>query len=330
MIRRFQAAWSDASATKYFLRRKLPEVAILVRRFRFVPAVITLGHLLTGRKHYSAYFERVRRKNGDRHCVDVGDHDMVVDMSDDGLSRDLYLFGTREHNTTRIYERELERIERERDEPTIVLDVGSNAGYFALRTLGATSEEATLIAFEPDERTRPLLCDNIEQNGYGDRVTVEELAIGPEPGDATIELASHSNLNQIRTDEIGAHTKAVHSTEQVAMESIDSYLETNEIDPATIGAVRMDVEGYEIEIVTGMKRLFESDHPLLLFLEMHPHMLEAEQTTSFLETLEDAGFGVESVSIEGQISFLGFEERRELSFEDLAEIDHGYRAFFRR
>ncbi|ARS89970.1 FkbM family methyltransferase [Natrarchaeobaculum aegyptiacum] len=330
MIRRIQSAWSDASAAKYFFRRKLPEVAILTRRFRFVAAAIAFCHLLTGRKYYDTYFERVRRKGSDRRCVDVGEHQMVVDVSDDGLSRDLYLFGTREHNTTRIYERELERVERERNEPMVVLDVGSNAGYFALSALGATSEETDLIAFEPDGRTLPLLGENVERNGYADRVTVEELAIGPEPGAATIELASHSNLNQIRTDEIGAHTKAVQSTRQVTMESIDSYLRTSEIDPAAVGAVRMDVEGYEIEIIDGMKRLLESDHPLLLFLEMHPHMLRHEQTKAFLETLENAGFVVESVSIEGQISYLGFEERRELSFEDLVEIEHGYRVFFRR
>lgn len=330
MIRKLYRIYADPTGARYYLRRKGAEITILLRRWRVLTALLLAIKVATGYDYFERHVDRKLHARDEYAVVELEDGSLTLDLSDRGISRDLYLFRTREKHTTAIYRRELARVERAHDGPMYIADIGANIGYFALTELASTGDETSILAFEPDEETIQLLEKNVARNGYQDRVTLECAAVGPERATATLERATHSNLNQIQTDSIGAHHATVESTTTVSMWSLDSYLEANDLDPESIGVVRMDVEGYEVEVFEGMDALLAAETPLLVFLEMHPHLLSAGQTTALLEQFAAAGFEIVSVSIEGSISILGYDEKREVTYDDLAAIDHGYRLFLRR
>ncbi|OVE85148.1 FkbM family methyltransferase [Natronolimnobius baerhuensis] len=330
MIRKLYRVYADPTGARYYLRRKGAEIVLLLRQWRVLTALLLAFKVGTGYDLLERYVDRTLDNRGEYAVVDIDDGELKLDLSDRGISRDLYLFRTRETHTTAIYRRELERVERDVDGPMQIVDIGANIGYFALTELAMTSEETSVIAFEPDGETIQLLEENISRNGYQDRVTLERAAVGPKQGSATLERATHSNLNQIQTSSIEGHHADVESTTTVSMWSLESYLAATELEPERISVVRMDVEGYEVEIIEGMESLLTAETPLLLFLEMHPHLLSDEQTEALLERFAAAGLEIVSVSIEGSISILQYEERQDVTYDDLAEIDHGYRLFLRR
>ena len=214
---------------------------------------------------------------------------MELDLRDEGLSRDLFIYGVREEVGTEIFERELRRITGFVDDP-VVLEIGANIGYFALMELNTLGDSTSLVAFEPDERNAALLERNLELNGYRDAATIERAAIGPECGTAEFELLDHSNLNKVRATSTVDPNYDVERTITVDMWSIDEYLEEHDIDPRAVVAARMDVEGYEVEVLRGMDRLLAADGPLVLSLEIHPGRLDTSELRDLGERLDDNGF----------------------------------------
>ena len=60
--------------------------------------------------------------------------------------------------------------------------------------------------------------------------------------------------------------------------------------------VRMDVEGYEYQIIKGMMKLIASRDPLVIFIELHPHLMKKEKTSFVLKTLKENGFDIMKIS----------------------------------
>lgn len=75
----------------------------------------------------------------------------------------------------------------------------------------------------------------------------------------------------------------------VKMVTLDKFLE-NKPYPTLI---RMDVEGYEVEIVEGMKKVLNSHRPLKLFIEVHES--RGGKREEMVKLLEKYGFRIKIV-----------------------------------
>ena len=58
----------------------------------------------------------------------------------------------------------------------------------------------------------------------------------------------------------------------------------------------MDVEGYEYEILNGMKGILGSDVALKLFVEFHPDIMGKQRSITFLSTLKKHKFQLKMVN----------------------------------
>jgi len=74
--------------------------------------------------------------------------------------------------------------------------------------------------------------------------------------------------------------------EQVDMLTADEFLE----DKETPNLVRMDVEGYEINILKGMKHTLKAD--VKLFMELHGHLMTHSEIDTLITILTTEGFTV--------------------------------------
>lgn len=126
-------------------------------------------------------------------------------------------------------------------EPMHGLDVGAHVGTFASK-FAEVHPTATLTCFEPSSETAVYLRRNIEQNGLGNRVTVQEAALTGESGWALFDdhggASVHSGLVHGGAEESGAAVKVrTLGFDEVVAES-----------PRPITFVKLDCEGGEYEM----------------------------------------------------------------------------------
>ena len=142
---------------------------------------------------------------------------------------------------------QLDRLIRtcERIKPDAFLDVGAHAGLYTC-VVGRRNLAKRLIAFEPDRRALVHLKANLLINDLLDRTELHEAAVGAERGTAMFVQGGDDNRGQSRIEE--GHPDAY----RVQVAAIDDVVE---IEDQTI-AIKMDVEGFEMEALAGAERLF--------------------------------------------------------------------------
>lgn len=323
-IAKARNALREPEQIRPFVDESLHAAMDLLSRGRIGPlfGLVTAG--LLGRNLYLTYL--TRRSNEPYLKCEVHGNWMYVDPDDEGISHDLVTYGQREIASTEVFRRELRRLATDVSGDVTVLEVGANIGYFALQEADILGEQAEIHTFEPSPKNVDLLTRNIELNGFGDRFVVNQAAVGDEPGSVQLQLASESNLHSVVPDDSGTPSGTAIDVE---MYSLDSYIESADIEPADVNVVRMDVEGYEVEVFEGMRSILESDGPLLVFLEFHPQLREPGELDSIYSSLEGNGF--EIVSATTTIHTGPYEAELDVnSYDDLYGMDSGGRIIARR
>lgn len=78
------------------------------------------------------------------------------------------------------------------------------------------------------------------------------------------------------------------------MTTLDDFLKDKEYP----NAIRMDVEGYEYQIIKGMQETLRKRLPLTLFVELHFGLLSKEEAMEILQTLKSSGFEIADATCE--------------------------------
>jgi FkbM family methyltransferase len=152
-----------------------------------------------------------------------------------------------------------------------VIDVGANIGYTACLFAHALEAPHRVHAFEPEERNFRWLQHAISRAGVSDRVALHRAAVGAREG--TIELwhnASHHGDHRIAT----AALRAVRDepTQSVPLTSVDAYVASIAAPP--IAFIKIDVQGYEPEVLRGMRETLVANPGVHVAVEMMPSALE--------------------------------------------------------
>ncbi len=153
-----------------------------------------------------------------------------------------------------------------------IIDVGANVGYTAALFARVVSADHRVHAFEPEERNFRWLTHVIEREGLGGRVLAHRAAVGAHDG--TIELwhnASHHGDHRIATQEQRA--SPTESMQQVPITKLDTYLASRGWPP--IAFIKIDVQGFEPEVLRGMHEMIERNRGLHVAIEFSPVSLEA-------------------------------------------------------
>jgi FkbM family methyltransferase len=208
---------------------------------------------------------------------------MYLDMRDKGVSQELALVGIRET----LFTKTLQGALREGD---CVLGVGANIGYYALMMARLVGPRGKVYAIEPVPHNVKLLKDSIRLNNYSNIETFS-LAMGQNDGVSKLYLSDHPNWSSFY------RPRKVTGQIDIQIISVDSFFK----DKRPPDVIRMDVEGYEYEILIGMSDLLESGRPLRLFIEFHPDIMGQQRAEVFLSTLQKHGFQLKKVILEPNI-----------------------------
>ena len=197
---------------------------------------------------------------------------MLLDSRDKGISQDLLVNGLREPFLTEIINDEIKDGE-------VIVDIGANIGYYVLQESLLVGQRGKVYAIEPVHGNIEILERNIRLNGY-ENIEVFELAIGDKNGMGEIMVSELRN----RSSMVASGMSYIYSS-PIEIVMLDTFLQGKRHPDI----IKMDVEGYEYEIIRGCKELLASGRPLKIFMELHFDIL-LDKSIEIVKMLKDAGF----------------------------------------
>jgi FkbM family methyltransferase len=143
----------------------------------------------------------------------------------------------------------------------VFIDVGANEGLFTLVAAAHALRPVRVHAFEPSARERRRLVENVQLNHIDD-VRIAPVALGARRGSASLRIAREPDcgLNTIGAD--FAYRAQEAASETVEVDTLDAYLARNEPRPVT--AIKIDVEGFEVDVLRGAHETLARDGPALV------------------------------------------------------------------
>ncbi len=169
----------------------------------------------------------------------------------------------------------------------VVLDVGANVGAYTLLFGQWVKPGGRVYAFEPAPDAFAGLVRHVELNGLTDVVTFVRAAAGERSGKVRIVSDGIAGTNRVAfaADDAGG--------EEVRAVSLDDFCGREGITPAL---VKIDVEGWELEVLRGAREtLRRGGDRLALFVELHPAAFRELGMTreDVAAALDDLGLRVE-------------------------------------
>jgi FkbM family methyltransferase len=211
----------------------------------------------------------------------IHDYRLLLDADDPGIGRQLLSRAGREPEQTFIVESTLRP-------GMVAFDLGANVGYYTVMMAKLVGASGRVYAVEPFPETFRLLAENVRRNGLGN-VSIENIAIGTEDGEAQLQISRKSNWHSLHVPRPSAsvpwqtkYARAIVGSMPVRTRSLQTYLANKE----PIDLLRMDLEGYEVEILTSLIDVPRAHtRKLKILFETHPEFYDSA-VNSVREALE--------------------------------------------
>lgn len=204
------------------------------------------------------------------------------------------LFGSKDIISDHIaylgyYEWELSTIiQKLSKESNLMVDAGANMGYFSLIFL-ANSNKGKVVSFEPNPTIYKLLITNLENNKFKERGTALEKALSFETGILNFNFGSDAEQSG------WGHVNSESDKTVVAVKLDDIFISDDIID-----ILKIDVEGFEYEVLRGAQNLLSRKLIKNIFFEINDQMLRKSNMTGSLliKYLSHFGYKIEFITNE--------------------------------
>lgn len=167
----------------------------------------------------------------------------------------------------------------------LLVDVGANFGYYTLLWCAANPANRVL-AIEASPKNAQALRENVESNGFTDRVKILECAVTREKGEVTFDLGSDQE-----TGWGGISSGLEGGAITVPGERLDDLMD----EPVTV--LKVDCEGADAWVIEGASGLLNSGKISHVFFEENVWRQErlGIESASSKEILQNAGFQIEGM-----------------------------------
>ncbi|OSQ53511.1 FkbM family methyltransferase [Marivita geojedonensis] len=181
----------------------------------------------------------------------------------------------------------LDLISRECGPPNVIYDVGANVGTWA-QLAHSQFPRAEIHAFEPLEKHLARLRKFATET---DRVHIHEVALGAKSGIHTLHVTNFSDASSLlELGAKGAEVWGLSESEQinVPVERLDDRIA--ELALAYPGLIKLDVQGFELEVLTGGTEALRRAHSVLIELSFEEIYEGQPASHEVLGFLAEAGF----------------------------------------
>lgn len=207
----------------------------------------------------------------------------------DAIGRHIAKYGAHEPELTRWIRHHLAV-----SPPGLFLDAGANLGWHALHAARQPNVEA-VVAFEPDPFNAWLLDRNRTINGV-ENVIIVVAALGARRG--TIRLHRYKTSNLMRHSVVADHD---HGSTIVPLVDLDGTLADLGLAERSVSLLKIDVEGYEPEVLAGASRTLRRTHAVVT--ECSPALSRSGglSVSDIARILNEAGFAPFLLDSQGRL-----------------------------
>jgi len=190
------------------------------------------------------------------------------------IGMETYIHGTYEKNHLELFSLLIDRLSGARGTINII-DIGANVGVHA-RFLALPAR--VIHAFEPNPEVLPLLEFNVADRAG---VTIHPLALSSHPG--TLRLSAARDWNKGT-----ASLEADSATEgtDVVVTTLDLMLD--QVSP--VGAIKIDVEGHEVEVLKGATETIERFRPVVAIEQRNDEFADGQAETPAIRLLHSMNY----------------------------------------
>ena len=146
-----------------------------------------------------------------------------------------------------------------KNDNAIFIDIGSNYGAYSI-PIAKLKNRINVYCFDPSEKALNQLKDNIELNDIKN-IKYFKIGVGEKKKiayfDDEIKNYKNSGSYEIKNKDLG---------KKILIDSIDNFIENNEIIPKQNIIIKMDVEGYEFLALQGLIKTIKK-YDVFIFFE---------------------------------------------------------------
>jgi len=231
------------------------------------------------------YIENIRKKGFDNWCVLDHDIKMYVDPTDPHL---LSMIDGKDP------EQEVKEIFLENIFPgDVVIDVGSNIGDYTLIASKKVGDSGKVLSFEPLSETFLTLNRNLQLNEITNCVSYQK-AVGEKSG--LSNLYKNNLSGTMGHLDPSLNGEDLIKRDEIEVLTIDDVLTSEHID--TVNMIKIDVEGFEHEVLLGCLQSFKEKKIKKIMCEVHHSYLESKGKSEELiyDLLREYNFTITPIS----------------------------------
>ena len=160
-----------------------------------------------------------------------------------------------------------------------IVDVGANYGHFSLAAAARTGTGGLVHAFEPNPNSYARLRTHVDMNRLG-QIKTYNMGVSDAPGSLSLSVPL---INSGEATFAGQpYAEATDVTCNVC--TLDELGFQQKVD-----VLKIDVEGFEFNVLAGSRALIDSDRPLIITEVVRRHLMRAgakpDDLKEFLEPL---------------------------------------------
>jgi FkbM family methyltransferase len=144
----------------------------------------------------------------------------------------------------------------------LFVDVGANVGTYTV--IGAGACKTRVVAFEPVPATATHLGMNVRLNDLVSRVEIRQQAAGARSGTVLVSIDRDTTNRVIEP----AHAVSDSTGAEVSVVRLDDLMLTPSEPPGRI-LMKIDVEGYEVDVLCGAVELLADPRLLAVIIEIN-------------------------------------------------------------
>jgi FkbM family methyltransferase len=167
-----------------------------------------------------------------------------------------FLLGTSEPGLQRAMEHLIE------DRMT-VYDVGANVGFLTVIAARLVGPSGRVFSFEPLPSNADKITHNLKLNGF-EQVSVRQVALGAQNGEAAFLVSAEPTWGKLAS--LGVEVSQQIDEITVPVHRLDTIMREEDLPAPDL--IKIDVEGAEVDVLSGAGELLRGARPLLM-IELH-------------------------------------------------------------
>ena len=201
--------------------------------------------------------------------------------------------------TSRFERRDLELVTRLLRDGMNVIDVGANIGLYTILADKRVAPGGTVWAFEPSEESSGRLHRNLQLNGVTTVRTIRTALSAMHGG--KLELARNTGRGDGERFLVdggasggSGSVAGAGDVELVPVTTLDHYFYETLGTPPRIDFMKIDIEGGELLVFQGARRLLTANHNLVIMFESTPANAEryGYHQEDLFRLLREMGYGL--------------------------------------